>query len=326
MAPEKDTFTQESPARNSKSPKVSIGMPVYNGEKFIRQALDSLLDQTFTDFELIISDNASTDETRQICLGYAEKDGRIRYYRNDTKIEPISNFNRVLNLASGKYFMWAAHDDKWGSSFVACLVQALDVNSHATLAFCRFVNIDEVGRLTRTFKTNWVDVFSRSKFWRFAFMTLLDEAITQKANHIYGLMRKEDLLEIGGMMSVSDADNCGEDILTLLRLLARWDFVIVDQVLFQYRVRSLTTRRDEPLAGYIWQRIALRKSGHRGNLFLFLLRNHVYYSNIRKLIATEISLSLFERLLLWLALTFKEVWKPIRLIPISVLKELGVLQ
>lgn len=326
MVHDKDSFALESPARNSKLPKVSIGMPVYNGEKFIRRALDSLLDQTFTDFELIISDNASTDETRQICLEYAAKDKRVCYHRNDINVDGIVNFNRVLNLAIGQYFMWAAYDDKWEPSFVACLVQSLDVNPQAVLAFCRFVLIDEDGRLKRTFKTNWADVFSRSKFWQFAFMTLSDELISRKANHIYGLMRREALVECGGMVTLPDVDYSGEDILTLLRLLAKWNFVIVDQVLFHYRVRSLTTRRDEPLAGYIWQRIAQRKSSHQGNLLLFFVRNHAYHSNMRKLIANETSLPLFERLLLRLAIMLKEVWFPISFLPIGVLRELRILQ
>jgi len=326
MVLDKDRFTLETSDRNSKSPKVSIGMPVYNGEKFIRRALDSLLAQTFTDFELIISDNASTDETRQICLEYAAKDERICYYRNDVKIEPIPNFNRVLNYASGQYFMWAAHDDRWASSFVECLVQSLDTNPQAVLAFCRFVNIDDDGRLTRTFKENWADVFSRSKFWQFAFMTLLDELITQKANHIYGLIRRDALLECGGIVDLPDVDYSGEDILTLLRLLVKWNFVIVDQVLFHYRARSHTTRRDEPWAGYIWQRIAQHKSGHQGNLLLFFIRNHAYHSNMRKLIANETLLSPFEKFLLRLAITLKELWFPIRFLPIGVLRELRILR
>src|SRR5688572_4039391 len=104
MVLEEDRFALAASARNNEPPKVSIGMPIYNGEKYIRRALDSLLDQTLTDFELIISDNASTDETRRICLEYASKDERIRYYRNDVTIEAVPNFNRVLNYASGQYF------------------------------------------------------------------------------------------------------------------------------------------------------------------------------------------------------------------------------
>lgn len=95
-----------------KMPQVSIGMPVYNGEKFIREALDSLLAQTFTDFELIISDNASTDGTEAICREYAAKDSRIRYVRQAKNLGPVANFKYVLDEAVGEYFMWAAHDDR----------------------------------------------------------------------------------------------------------------------------------------------------------------------------------------------------------------------
>jgi glycosyltransferase involved in cell wall biosynthesis len=92
-------------------PKLSIGLPVYNGEKFLRAALDSLLQQDYSDFELIISDNASTDATQTICREYAAKDGRIRYHRNDVNIGASGNFNSVVGLARGKYFKWATHDD-----------------------------------------------------------------------------------------------------------------------------------------------------------------------------------------------------------------------
>ena len=97
---------------NKKQPAaVSIGMPVYNGEKDLRRVLDSLLNQTFEDFDLIISDNASTDATKEICLEYADKDKRIRYIRQTKNLGAASNFRYVLNEAHGKYFMWAAADD-----------------------------------------------------------------------------------------------------------------------------------------------------------------------------------------------------------------------
>ena len=101
------------------APKVSIGMPVYNGEKYIREALDSLLAQTFTDFELIISDNASTDGTEAICREYAARDPRIRYVRQSENRGPTANFHFVLDEAVGEYFMWAAYDDLWGNHFLA---------------------------------------------------------------------------------------------------------------------------------------------------------------------------------------------------------------
>src|SRR5262245_38039803 len=95
----------------SSSPRVSIGMPVRNGEPFIADAIDSLLAQTLTDFELIICDNASTDRTQEICGEYAAQDARIRYYRNPTNLGPAQNHNKCFELSRGEYFRWHAHDD-----------------------------------------------------------------------------------------------------------------------------------------------------------------------------------------------------------------------
>ena len=101
-----------APVVEPKIPQVSIGMPVFNGEKFIREALDSLLAQNFTDFELIISDNASTDSTEAICREYEARDDRIRYVRQAENMGPVANFRYVLDEAVGEYFMWAAADDR----------------------------------------------------------------------------------------------------------------------------------------------------------------------------------------------------------------------
>lgn len=99
-------------------PEVSIGMPVYNGAKYIREALDSLLAQTFTDFELIISDNASTDATQSICEEYARRDPRIRYVRQAENNGAITNFRFVLDCARADLFMWAAYDDLWAADYL----------------------------------------------------------------------------------------------------------------------------------------------------------------------------------------------------------------
>jgi len=94
----------------SKAP-VSVGLPVYNGERYLSQAIESILSQDFTDFELIISDNASTDSTWDICQEYARKDGRIRLHRNETNIGMLNNFRLVFRLSESPYFMWTSHDD-----------------------------------------------------------------------------------------------------------------------------------------------------------------------------------------------------------------------
>jgi glycosyltransferase involved in cell wall biosynthesis len=93
-------------------------MPVYNGEKYIRDALDSLLSQTFSDFELIISDNASIDRTEEICREYAVRDSRISYYRQLENIGAAANFKFVLEKARCDYFMWAAYDDTWSKNLL----------------------------------------------------------------------------------------------------------------------------------------------------------------------------------------------------------------
>src|SRR4051812_10444894 len=96
---------------SARTPKVSVGLPVYNAEKYLDDSLRNLLNQSYADFELIISDNASTDATEEICRGYAAKDRRIIYHRNNCNMGIAWNHNRVFHLASGDFFMWAAHDD-----------------------------------------------------------------------------------------------------------------------------------------------------------------------------------------------------------------------
>lgn len=132
-------------------PRVSIGMPVYNGERFIREALDSILAQTFRDFELIISDNASTDGTEEICRTYASYDGRIRYSRNGTNLGAARNFNHTFEVSSGEYFKWAAHDDVLARDYLDRCVDMLDTAPRAVvLCFPRRVFIDTEGRAVRS--------------------------------------------------------------------------------------------------------------------------------------------------------------------------------
>lgn len=105
-------------SRAERTPAVSVGMPVYNGAKYIREALDSLLAQTFSDFELIISDNASTDATQSICEEYAHRDPRVRYVRQVENKGAIANFRFVLECATAELFMWAAYDDLWAADYL----------------------------------------------------------------------------------------------------------------------------------------------------------------------------------------------------------------
>jgi glycosyltransferase involved in cell wall biosynthesis len=122
---------------------VSIGMPVYNGGRYIRRAIEALLAQTYSDFELIISDNGSEDATQTICLEYAARDPRVRYSRNERNIGASQNFNKVFHLARGRYFKWAAHDDWIAPEFLASCVECLENHPQAVLCWTGTVFVDE---------------------------------------------------------------------------------------------------------------------------------------------------------------------------------------
>jgi len=135
----------------SKKPRISIGMPVYNGEKYLGEAIESLLTQTFNDFELIISDNASTDRTRQICKEYAKKDSRIRYFRNGENTGAAENFNKIFNLSMGEYFKWAAADDILHPDFLSKCIEILEKEQDVALCHTKTLRIDESGKVTGSY-------------------------------------------------------------------------------------------------------------------------------------------------------------------------------
>lgn len=130
----------------AQSPRVSLGLPVFEGERYLAQALDSLLAQTFTDFEIIIVDNASADATADIAQHYAAGDARIHYHRNAANIGAAGNFNRAFALARGAYFKWCAHDDLIAPDFLSRCVAVLDQNPDVVLACTRVQVIDEKGQ------------------------------------------------------------------------------------------------------------------------------------------------------------------------------------
>ena len=132
------------------APTVSIGVPVYNGERYLQLALDSLLAQTHEDFEILISDNASTDGTEAICRAAVARDRRVRYVRNDVNRGVGFNFSRVVRDTTGRYFKWAAYDDLVAPTFLDRCVEVLDDTSErVVLAFPRTRIIDAEGVFVR---------------------------------------------------------------------------------------------------------------------------------------------------------------------------------
>jgi glycosyltransferase involved in cell wall biosynthesis len=182
-------------------PLLSIGLFVYNGEPFLKETLDSILAQTFRDFELIISDNASTDATQQICENYAAADSRIRYFKNQTNMGAGWNIRRVFSLAAGKYFKWAACDDLYETNFLSRCIDALEHDSSLVVAHARTRVIDERGNFIENY--NWpMQVDSPDPVTRFREMLLNDHMCYQ----IFGVMRRDALLHVPPQGSYVNSD------------------------------------------------------------------------------------------------------------------------
>lgn len=133
-------------------PRLSVGLPVYNGEKYLAQSLDALLGQTYDDFELLISDNTSTDDTAGICARYQEQDSRVRYFRQPRNIGCAPNHNFLVGEARGELFKWASDDDLYACDLLERCVEALDKYPDAALAHSFTAIIDDSGDVIKTVK------------------------------------------------------------------------------------------------------------------------------------------------------------------------------
>jgi glycosyltransferase involved in cell wall biosynthesis len=127
------------------SPRLSIGLPVYNGERYLAETLDGFLAQTFQDFEIVVCDNASMDRTCEISRSYADRDPRVRYYRNEKNLGAIPNFNRAFELSRSPFFKWAAHDDQYHPRYLEACVRILDADPEVVLAHSKTAFVDDRG-------------------------------------------------------------------------------------------------------------------------------------------------------------------------------------
>lgn len=129
----------------TRAPLITIGLPVYNSEKYLEQSLQSLLAQTYADFVLIISDNASTDRTAAICSKFADADSRIKYFRNETNIGNPRNFNRIAQLTTTRYLKWSTADDFWKPNFLELALEVMERDPTIALCYPQAVIVDASG-------------------------------------------------------------------------------------------------------------------------------------------------------------------------------------
>jgi len=206
-------------------PRVSIGLPLYNGEKFLVETIESLLAQTYDDFELIISDNASTDATPEICQDYTTKDSRIRYVRNSVNAGAAWNFNNTFHLSRGEYFKWAADDDLHHPQFIEKCVEVLDQVPSVVLCFTRTNFINEHGELLEEYKYP-VEVSRATRRELFRQYT----GAAHVVHEVFGLIRANALQQtsqIGGYV--------GSDLILLGKLALLGEFHQIDDLFFLHR-------------------------------------------------------------------------------------------
>jgi len=222
-----------------KAPKVSIGLPVYNGEKFIDKALESILNQDYEDFELIISDNASEDSTEYICRRYAQTDNRIRYSRLEENTGAASNYNRVFRLSRGEYFKWIACDDECHRTFLSRCVEMLESTpSSVAMVYPQAELIDEEGRIlgSGSDRIGCKDPRPHRRLSRTLWSLNL-------CDPVFGLYKREYLRMTQLIGPFFGADN------VLLGELAMLGMILeIDQVLFRLRMHSMRSMKANPSA------------------------------------------------------------------------------
>jgi len=206
--------------------RLTIGLPVYNGENFLARAIESILAQTYRDFELVISDNGSTDRTREICEHYAALDARVRYYGYEDNRGAGWNYENVRALARGTdFFKWASHDDLIAPTFVERTIAALDADPGAVLAFSGVAAIDANDEVT-SLKRRQVEAVAPHSYERFG------EVIGTNANPeaIFGVMRVSALAHTRGQ-----GDYIASDRILLAELAVQGRFSEVPEILLYNR-------------------------------------------------------------------------------------------
>jgi len=258
-------------------PLISIGLPVFNGERYLKNAIESILGQSFKDFELIICDNASTDDTEDICRHYAAKDKRIRYMRNPQNKGSAFNFNKVFWEAKGKYFRWNCYDDYIHPDLLKICLEYMQNNPGAVLYYSRAIMIDQDSNVTELY-TDKMDLRDdkASKRMRKYFQAYKGHHM---CNPVFGIFETEFLKNTGVMGAYLSSD-----MVLLGETAMRGKIFEIPEYLFYYRVHP-----DSSMNAYnTMQRMAWFDPCKDGKLFFMRWRwLKEYFSALNK---TDMSL------------------------------------
>lgn len=220
---------------SSRLPLVSIGVPLHNGERYLRQALNSLVAQDYPNLEIVISDNASSDATQRICEDYATHDCRIAYHRVEQNMGAIWNFNHVFELTKGVYFMWAAYDDVRAPGFVSACVSALEERPDAVMCCSAIDFIDEEGNPIQTHLVAYAGgPTGESRIDR-----VREIAEGEAWFGVYGLARRSVLGQVR-----RSAPTWGFDVVLLLEMCLRGPIAVLPDRLFSYRLFETKTQQE----------------------------------------------------------------------------------
>lgn len=210
---------------NMNQVKVSIGLPVYNGADYLEAAIQSVLNQTFTDFELIISDNGSTDGTQEICEAFQAKDNRVKYYRQPENLGASKNFNFTVDAANASYFAWLSHDDYLAPEYIEKCFNILNEEPEVVLCFAQAVFVDENN--DHLFVNNFkLRVNDADPEIRFSDMVASNHIVTE----VFGLMRIDVLRKTPMLAAFMTADT-----VLLGELLLHGQFHQIQEPLFFHR-------------------------------------------------------------------------------------------
>lgn len=245
-------------------PKVSVLMPVYNGNRYLRESVDSILNQTFTDFEFLIVDDGSTDNTWEILREYADRDQRVKLFKNEDNIGLIKSLNKGLNLARGAYIARQDADDVSLPERFEKQATVLDKQPEVILASCDIEIIDSEGNLTGKLQRS---CDPKLVAWYLIFHNRI-------AGHSQVMFRRKPVLDLGGY---SQINSYSEDYELWCRLVKVGDIVILPEVLLQQRIHSKSLCAERGTDQKVWSLTQSR-------------------NNIKQLIDKELSLEEVENL------------------------------